>query len=305
MASWDQLNFQNGFSPLIEQFIFLHDHIMAILTLIIFLVRYMLASFYFSNFHTPIQKENHELEILWTFLPGVVLILIAFPSLRLLYLSEERENNPLRIKTIGHQWYWSYEYGDFKNLEFDSFIKPDNEKPSFRLLDTDNHTIVPNKTPIQIFVSSTDVLHAWTITTLGVKADSTPGRLNIINLISLKPGLYFGQCSEICGTNHSFIPITLDVRPIKFFKVWIKNYLNNLFESYLSIEFLLQKSGTPHSDEILINNIILACQAKIISKIDFYTTYIKFTLTDHLYPSFFNSNNIFFKRKLQLPDQKY
>jgi hypothetical protein len=97
----------------------------------------------------------------------------------------------------------------------------------------------------------------------------------------------------------------LDVRPIKFFKVWIKNYLNNLFESYLSIEFLLQKSGTPHSDEILINNIILACQAKIISKIDFYTTYIKFTLTDHLYPSFFNSNNIFFKRKLQLPDQKY
>lgn len=226
MASWEQLNFQNRYSPIIEQFIFLHDHIIAILTLIILLVSYILLKFFFTKFVLLNQKENHELEILWTFLPGIILILIAFPSLRLLYLSEETENYPLRIKTIGHQWYWSYEYGDFKNLEFDSFIQTSRElKNNFRLLETDTKTVIPSKTPIQIFISSTDVLHAWTIPALGVKADSTPGRLNILNMISLKSGIYFGQCSEICGTNHRFIPITLDVRPILFFKTWISSII--------------------------------------------------------------------------------
>lgn len=226
MASWEQLNFQNRFSPIIEQFIFLHDHIIAILTLIMLIVSYILFKFYITRFSLLNQKENHELEILWTFLPGIILILIAFPSLRLLYLSEETERYPLRIKTIGHQWYWSYEYGDFKNLEFDSFIQSSRElKNHFRLLETDTKTVIPSKTPIQIFISSTDVLHAWTIPALGVKADSTPGRLNILNIISLKSGLYFGQCSEICGTNHRFMPITLDVRPILFFKSWVSSII--------------------------------------------------------------------------------
>lgn len=224
MATWDQINFQNRYSPLIEQFIFLHDHIIAILILIMFLVSYMLTKFYFSKTTVITQKENHQLEVLWTFLPGVVLILIAFPSLRLLYLSEESENNPLSIKTMGHQWYWSYEYGDFKRLEFDSFMVSNLEhENAFRLLDTDNNTVIPSKTPVQLFVSSTDVLHAWSIPSLGVKADSAPGRLNIINILSLKPGLFFGQCSEICGTNHRFIPITLDIRPISSFKAWVLN----------------------------------------------------------------------------------
>lgn len=246
MAKWEQLSFQNRYSPLIEQFIFLHDHIIAILTLIIFLVTYVISKFFLTSFKMSTQKENHELEVLWTFLPGVVLILIAFPSLRLLYLSEERSNNPLSIKAIGHQWYWSYEYGDFKNLEFDSFIQPSNyAENSFRLLDTDNRTVLPSKTPTQVFVSSTDVLHAWSVPALGVKADATPGRLNIINLLSLKPGLFFGQCSEICGTNHSFIPINLDVRPLKIFKSWVVNSLNNLFESLYSFEFLLRRGGLP------------------------------------------------------------
>ena len=222
MATWEQLNFQNRYSPLIEQFIFLHDHIMSILTLIIVIVSYRIANFFFSTLSLKQQKENHQLEVLWTALPGVVLILIAFPSLRLLYLSEERENIPITVKAIGHQWYWSYEYTDFFNLEFDSFIK--NEEGTvnqFRLLDNDNHTVFPTKTPIQLFISSTDVLHAWTIPTLGVKADATPGRLNIINIVAIKPGLFFGQCSEICGTNHRFIPIIIDLRPLFSFKQWI------------------------------------------------------------------------------------
>lgn len=221
MANWEQINFQNRYSPLIEQFIFLHDHIMSILILIIFVVSYIFIKFATTKITFSKQKENHSLEVLWTFLPGVVLILIAFPSLRLLYLSEETNSQPITLKTIGHQWYWSYEYRDFKNIEFDSFIE--SEISRFRLLNTDTHTVIPAKTPIQIFISSTDVLHAWTIPRLGVKADSTPGRLNIVNIFSLKPGKYFGQCSEICGTNHRFIPIVLDVRPFNFFKNWIKS----------------------------------------------------------------------------------
>lgn len=221
MANWEQLNFQNRYSPLIEQFVFLHDHIISILILIIFFVIYVFLKFSTSKLTLRKQKEDHNLEVLWTFLPGIVLILIAFPSLRLLYLSEETNSQPITLKTIGHQWYWSYEYRDFKNIEFDSFIE--SETSTFRLLDTDTHTVIPSKTPVQLFISSTDVLHAWTIPSLGVKADSTPGRLNIVNMFSLKPGKYFGQCSEICGTNHRFIPIVLDVRPFNFFKTWIKS----------------------------------------------------------------------------------
>jgi len=222
MATWEQINFQNRYSPLLEQLIFLHDHIISILVLIIILVRYVLINFLFRKIFSKKQKENHELETLWTLLPGIILILIAFPSLRLLYLSEEREQNPLNIKTIGHQWYWSYEYRDIKNLDFDSFMKNvSSRKENFRLLDVDNQTHFPTKTPIQIFVSSADVLHAWTIPSLGVKADATPGRLNIINIFSFKPGLYFGQCSEICGTNHRFIPIVITLQPFKYFKIWI------------------------------------------------------------------------------------
>ena len=135
MATWQQFNFQNRFSPLIEQFIFLHDHIMAVLFLIIIIVSYVLINFFLTKNVLIKQKENHELEVIWTFLPGLVLILIAFPSLRLLYLSEERENLPLRLKAIGHQWYWSYEYGDFKNIEFDSFIQGPEKNFSYRLLE--------------------------------------------------------------------------------------------------------------------------------------------------------------------------
>jgi len=219
MAIWEQLNFQNRYSPLIEQFIFLHDHIISILIIIIILVFYILTKFLIAKNVSKKPIENHNLEILWTFLPGIILILIAFPSLRLLYLSEEREQTPFNLKTIGHQWYWSYEYSNFKNLEFDSFIL--NNSENFRLLEVDNYTFLPSKIPIQIYVSSTDVLHAWTIPSLGVKTDSTPGRLNSIIITSLKSGVYYGQCSEICGTNHRFIPITLNIQPLKYFKKWV------------------------------------------------------------------------------------
>ena len=224
MATWRQIIFQNRFSPIIEQLVFLHDHIMSILILIMTVVGYFLLALCMNKTPIFLQKENHQLEILWTFLPGLILILIAIPSLRLLYLSEETEKFPLTIKAIGHQWFWSYEYTSFYNLDFDSYMRSDSEN-IFRLLDTDRYLNTPSKTPIQIFISSTDVLHAWTVPSLGVKADSTPGRLNIVNLSILKPGSFYGQCSEICGTNHSFIPIVLNSLPLTQFKEWIKNNL--------------------------------------------------------------------------------
>lgn len=221
MANWYQLNFQDAFSPLIEQLYFLHDHIIRILVLIIALVTYVTFFLMFNSFQYTIIKDNHRLELVWTLLPALTLLLIAFPSLRLLYITEERTENPLSIKVIGHQWYWSYEYTNFQDTEFDSFIT--NNKKNFRLLETDNPLVLPFQTITQFFISSTDVLHSWTLPAIGVKADSSPGRINITSFILNKPGYLFGQCSEICGANHSFIPISLySVLPSHFIK-FIKN----------------------------------------------------------------------------------
>lgn len=220
MAIWEQLNFQNRSSPLIDQLIFLHDYIIIILISITTIVLYAVGFLIIKKTTKQNQEENHQLEVYWTLIPGIILILIAFPSLRLLYLTEEPTHSPLYIKALGHQWYWSYEYLNFEKIEFDAFLETNN---SFRLLSVDNRTIIPQNSTIQIITTSSDVLHAWTIPSLGVKADSTPGRLNIFNMVSTKPGISFGQCSEICGTNHSFIPISLNTRPLQNFKTWLKN----------------------------------------------------------------------------------
>lgn len=127
---------------------------------------------------------------------------------------------------MGHQWYWSYEYSDFLNLEFDSYIIPEKEMATnnFRLLDVDNRTVIPIGSQIRTLIGAADVLHSWTVPSIGVKADAVPGRLNQVNFYSTRPGLYFGQCSEICGANHSFIPIVIESVPINKFLKWIKNY---------------------------------------------------------------------------------
>lgn len=220
MANWEQLNFQDGLSPLIEQLYFLHDHIIRILVLITIVVLYIIAYFFLQKKISVTNPHNHGLEIIWTLLPALTLLMIAFPSLRLLYIREEHLTSPLRVKTLGHQWYWSYEYSNFKERDFDSFIKTENY--IWRLLETDNFLTLPIKNFIQIFISSTDVLHSWTVPSLGVKADSSPGRLNIINFLSNKRGRFYGQCSEICGANHRFIPISLLMVPFNDFIQRIK-----------------------------------------------------------------------------------
>ena len=191
--------------------------------------------------NTFINKNLLEMQIVervWTIIPAVILVQIALPSLLLLYMLDESIDRTLTIKAVGHQWYWRYEYSDFWSagsptpLEFDSYMLPqqDARLSGFRLLDTDNHAAVPMKTHVRVLVSSADVLHAWAVPSLGVKADAVPGRLNQVKFISQRPGLYFGQCSEICGANHRFMPIVLESLPGSNFINWVisSSYLNSL-----------------------------------------------------------------------------
>nr|YP_010557029.1 cytochrome c oxidase subunit II [Ogcogaster segmentator]UYS92700.1 cytochrome c oxidase subunit II [Ogcogaster segmentator] len=224
MATWSNLSLQNGASPLMEQLIFFHDHTLLILTMITILVGYLMMTLFYNKFINRYLLEGQTIEVVWTILPAITLIFIALPSLRLLYLLDEVNNPSITLKTIGHQWYWSYEYSDFINMEFDSYMVPTNELPTngFRLLDVDNRTMLPMNTQVRVLVTAADVLHSWTVPALGVKIDATPGRLNQTNFYINRPGLFFGQCSEICGANHSFMPIVIESIPMKNFINWIK-----------------------------------------------------------------------------------
>nr|ALO70250.1 cytochrome c oxidase subunit 2 [Acrotona obfuscata] len=223
MATWKTLTIQDSSSPLMEQLMFFHDHTLMILLMITVLVGYIMISLFFNTFNYRFLLEGQLIELIWTILPAITLIFIALPSLRLLYLLDEINNPLITIKTIGHQWYWSYEYSDFKNIEFDSYMTPTNELKhfNFRLLDVDNRISIPFNSQIRMLVTAADVLHSWTIPSLSVKIDATPGRLNQINFFINRTGIFFGQCSEICGANHSFMPIVLESISPKFFTQWI------------------------------------------------------------------------------------
>nr|WEI30817.1 cytochrome c oxidase subunit II [Rhipicephalus sanguineus] len=218
MMTWSQMSFSDMNSPIMEQMVFFHDHSMMIILMITILTIYMITNIMMNNLLSRSMMEGQEIEIIWTIIPAITLIFIAIPSLHLLYLTDETFNSQISIKILGHQWYWSYEYSDF-NKEFDSFMIPEPEmmKNSFRLLDTDNNLLIPINTNIKYLISSMDVIHSWTIPSLGIKMDAVPGRLNQSFSISSRPGLYYGQCSEICGANHSFMPISLEVTSMKNF----------------------------------------------------------------------------------------
>nr|YP_010952828.1 cytochrome c oxidase subunit II [Tetraloides nigrifrons]WMQ53248.1 cytochrome c oxidase subunit 2 [Tetraloides nigrifrons] len=225
MATWAYLGFQDGASPLMEQLIFFHDHIMLILILIITFVGYMLCTVLSNSFINRFMLENQTIELIWTTIPAIILIFIALPSLRLLYLLDEVNNPTLTLKTIGHQWYWSYEYSDFMHLEFDSYMIPSKELDTsgYRLLDVDNRTVLPMNTQIRMIISAADVIHSWTVPALGVKADAIPGRLNQTSFMINRPGLFYGQCSEICGANHSFMPIVIESVSTNTFLNWVSS----------------------------------------------------------------------------------
>ena len=202
-----------------EQLIFFHDHAILIIVLIIRLVGYAAFTLVRGSFRRRYLLECQEIEAIWTVLPGVVLVFLALPSLRLLYLLDEVNDPGLSIKAVGHQWYWSYEYSDFVDLEFDSYIIParDLESGDFRLLEVDHRTVVPVGVDVRVLVTAADVLHSWTVPCLGVKADAVPGRLNQVSFFVSRPGVYYGQCSEICGANHSFMPIVIEAVGVEDF----------------------------------------------------------------------------------------
>jgi cytochrome c oxidase subunit 2 len=174
----------------------------------------------FNSESNPIpQKFTHSttLEIVWTIIPAFILLLVAIPSFALLYSLEELIDPVATIKIIGHQWYWSYEYSDYttldggENLNFDSYMVATDDLSSgtFRLLEVDNRVSLPINTHIRLLITSADVLHSWSVPSFGIKVDATPGRLSQAALFIKREGVYYGQCSEICGVNHGFMPIVV------------------------------------------------------------------------------------------------
>ena len=223
MSLWGQWGFQDAASPLMEELIFFHDHAIMILVIIISLVGYAALSLMLNTYTCRSLVEGQEIETIWTVIPAIILVFLALPSLRLLYLLDEVGDCSLTVKSIGHQWYWSYEYSDFLNIEFDSYIVPTNEleRGDFRLLEVDHRVVLPTQTDIRVLVTSADVIHSWTVPSLGIKADAVPGRLNQLRFYVKYPGVFYGQCSEICGANHSFIPIVVEAVPLKNFMEWV------------------------------------------------------------------------------------
>nr|UBN08838.1 cytochrome c oxidase subunit 2 [Neogeoscapheus hanni] len=224
MTTWANMNLQDSASPIMEQLIYFHDHTLMIIIMILMVVTYMMMTLILNKFTNRFLLEGQLIEVAWTIAPAIILIFIALPSLRLLYLMDEINSPTITLKTIGHQWYWSYEYSDFSKVEFDSYMIPQNEmnnNNNFRLLDVDNRASLPMKMFIRIIITATDVLHSWTIPSLGVKADATPGRLNQTSFLINRPGIFYGQCSEICGANHSFMPIVIESISTNNFINWI------------------------------------------------------------------------------------
>nr|YP_009728661.1 cytochrome c oxidase subunit II [Asobara japonica]QHR84917.1 cytochrome oxidase subunit 2 [Asobara japonica] len=218
---WYMMNFQDFNSFLYMYMIEFHDLSLMILLMILFFIMYIIIMFMYNLMINKNILHNQIIEIIWTMIPMVILIFMAIPSLKILYwMEDDYDMFFITMKILGHQWYWSYEYSDFKDIEFDSFMMTEYMPMSLRLLDVDNRLILPVDFYIRGMVSSLDVIHSWAMPVMGVKIDAIPGRINqfIMNINYL--GIYFGQCSEICGLNHSFMPIVLEVMPLEMFLDW-------------------------------------------------------------------------------------
>jgi len=232
MSHWSQLGFQDAFRPLIEEFHYFHDFTNIILLFILIFVAFIILTITFSKVIHKGLLEGQLIECIWTFVPGLILIKIALPSLSLLYLIEESPRPDLTIKAVGHQWFWEYEYSDFwtqdRRLQFDSYMIPESdlEIRGFRQLEVDNRLVIPYSCKVRVLVSRADVLHSWTVPALGIKADAIPGRINQLNFSSNIPGILYGQCSEICGRQHSHIPIAIELIKLSEFNEWMSSILS-------------------------------------------------------------------------------
>lgn len=251
--SW-QITFQDPATPLMEGILRFHSILLFVTLCIFIFVCWMLSRvLYLFNFKKQ-QKSNVKftsndiLEIIWTIIPTIILIFLSIPSFHLLYAAEDSVDPEYTFKVIGHQWYWTYEVSDCytyrtkpetETYQFDSYMIPSDELTIgfYRLLDTDYRLIIPIDTPIRILVTSADVLHSWSIPSLGIKIDACPGRLNEIFTILKRTGVFYGQCSEICGINHAFMPIVIKGVPRQDFLFYAYDYIPGFFENIFLIDF--------------------------------------------------------------------
>ncbi|MDP6572164.1 MAG: cytochrome c oxidase subunit II [Rhodospirillales bacterium] len=224
-----QLGLQEPMSPVMEKVDGFHDFLLVIITLIaLFVLALVLyVAVRFNEKANPVPSKtthNSLLEVLWTVIPVIILVVIAVPSFKLLYYQDRVEEADMTLKVIGHQWYWSYEYPDHGNFGFDSIMVPDDEleEGQPRLLATDNKVVLPVDTNIRILYTSEDVIHAWAIPALIQKMDTVPGRTNENWMRINKEGTYYGQCSELCGVNHGFMPIVVEAVSKEAFAGWVK-----------------------------------------------------------------------------------
>jgi cytochrome c oxidase subunit 2 len=236
-----QFGAQDPATPIVEGMLHFHNYLMIFLVAVVLFVFWMLGQVitYFNSESNPIsQKFTHSsiLEIVWTIIPAFILLLVAIPSFALLYSLEELIDPVATVKVIGHQWYWSYEYSDYATLEggeslnFDSYMVATNDLThgSFRLLEVDNRVALPINTHIRLLITSADVLHSWAVPSFGIKLDACPGRLSQAALFIKREGVYYGQCSEICGVNHGFMPIVVKGLSADNFVTWIAAKLDDL-----------------------------------------------------------------------------
>jgi len=231
-VAW-QFGFQEAATPIMEGIINLHNDIMSIIIFITFFVSWMLirAIYLFerySNRRVSAIVHGTTIELLWTIIPSFILMFIAVPSFALLYSMDEVVDPALTVKVIGHQWYWSYEYSDYNTkdgdtIDFESYMvqEDDLELGQLRLLEVDNRIVVPINTHIRVLITSGDVIHSWAIPSLGLKTDALPGRLNQAQMFVKREGVFHGQCSELCGVNHGFMPIVIEAINLKNYITWV------------------------------------------------------------------------------------
>jgi len=226
--------FQDSAAPQMEALVELHDNIMYYLITILFGVGWILTSIIrnYASTNSPISHKylNHGtlIELIWTITPALILILIAFPSFKLLYLMDEVSDPAISVLAEGHQWYWSYQYSDFlnsdnENIEFDSYMLPeeDLEQGGLRMLEVDNRVVLPELTHVRFVVTAADVIHSFASPALAIKCDAYPGRLNQVSVLINREGVFYGQCSEICGILHSSMPIVIESVSIEKFLTWL------------------------------------------------------------------------------------
>ena len=259
-----QFGFQDPATDLMGKVISLHNGIsivMAGVTLFVLILLFY-VSYRFSAKRNPNPSStthNTVLEILWTAIPVIILVIMAIPSFKLLYQQEKTEDYDMTVKIIGHQWYWEYEYPDYGNFYFESYMVQDEDlkKDDIRLLTVDNPLVIPANTNIQILITAGDVLHSWAVPSMGIKTDAVPGRLNETWVNVKEPGTYRGQCSEICGTGHGFMPVVVKVLPENEFMAWVNTAKNNY-----AINEDIQTDMTSSEEIIVSENKIIQFEEK-------------------------------------------